>query len=157
MNTGNHAGLWSAYLDTIIEFTDPTGVRWRLRSRAADESGADVVPEFLGRDFEVWVITAWNPESRQVSEIQNRNAHEQLLTEIRADGLAALPAVGLSRDRAWFEESAFIVDATRDWALGAGERFAQNAVFRWTPQALEVVGVLTPGHSERPWLCEQID
>ena len=116
-----------------------------------------MTPSFLGDDFEAWVITAWNPESRQVSQIENSNAHEQLLADIRVAGFTALPAVGLSRDRAWSEESAFIIDATRDWAIGAGERFAQNAVFRWTPQALEVVGVLTPGHSEHPWLCEQID
>ena len=51
MNTGGDAGLWTSYLDTVIEFADPGGVGWCLRSRAAGESGADVAPRFLGDDF----------------------------------------------------------------------------------------------------------
>lgn len=156
MNTGDNAGLWAAYGDTIIEFTDPNGARWRLRSRTADEHADGLAPEFLGDDFEAWIITAWNPESSAVSDVENASAHEQLLRDIRGAELTAILAVGLSRDRSWFEESVLVVDASRDWALAAAEGFAQNAVFRWTPNALEEVGVLTPGHAARAWICERI-
>ena len=99
MNSEEHAGLWAAYLDTVIEFSDPDGGRWRLRARAADESGAGVAPEFLRGDFVAWVITSWNPESELVTAERNAAAHEELLADVEAASLLALPAVGMSSDR----------------------------------------------------------
>ena len=159
MNSEEHAGLWAAYLDTVIEFSDPDGGRWRLRARAADESGADesgagVAPEFLRGDFVAWVITAWNPESELVSAEQNAAAHRELLADVEAAGLVALPAVGMSRDRRWSEESVLVVGASRQWVLGIAEKYKQNAVFRWTPESLDVVGVLIPGEDSSDWVCE---
>ena len=155
MNTGGNAGLRAAYLDTIIEFADPDGVRWRLRSRAAGESGADVVPSFLGYDFEAWVITAWNPESVPVPAEQNATAQRELLADVEAAGLIALPAVGMSRDRSWAEESVLVVGATREWVLGIAKKYKQNAVFLWTPDSLVVVCVLIPGEASSSWVCER--
>ncbi|MFA7265070.1 MAG: DUF3293 domain-containing protein [Candidatus Nanopelagicales bacterium] len=140
MNSEEHAGLWAAYLDTLIEFSDPDGGRWRLRARAADESGAGVAPEFLRGDFVAWVITAWNPESALVSAEQNAAAHRELLADVEAAGLVALPAFGMSRDRSWSEESVLVVGASQGWVLGIAEKYKQNAVFRWTPESLDVVG-----------------
>ena len=161
MNSEEHAGLWAAYLDTLIEFSDHDGSRWRLRARAADESGADesgaaVAPEFLRGDFVAWVITAWNPESELVTAERNAAAHEELLADVEAAGLLALPAVGMSSDRKWSEDSLLVVGAAREWVLGVAAKYRQNAVFRWSPEAFEVVGALLPGEALRAWVCEPI-
>ena len=156
MNSEEHAGLWAAYLDTVIEFSDPDGGRWRLRARAADESGAGVAPEFLRGDFVAWVITAWNPESELVTAERNAAAHEELLADLEAASLLALPAVGMSSDRKWSEDSLLVVGAAREWVLNAAAKYRQNAVFRWSPEAFEVVGALVPGQASRAWVCEPI-
>lgn len=156
MNSEKPVGLWAAYLDTVIEFGDPGGGRWRLRALAADEPGAGVGPEFLRGDFVAWVITAWNPESELVSAEQNAAAHRELLGDVEAAGLVALPAVGMSRDRSWSEESVLVVGASRQWVLGVAEKYKQNAVFRWTPEALDVMGVLIPGEGSSGWVCEPV-
>ena len=156
MNAEEHVGLWAAYLDTLIEFSDPDVSRWRLRARTAGESGAAVAPEFLRGDFVAWVITAWNPESELVPAEQNAAAHRELLADVEAEGLVALPAVGMSRDRSWSEESVLVVGASRQWVLGVAEKFKQNAVFRRTPESLDVVGVLIPGEGSSGWVCEPV-
>lgn len=145
MNSKEHAGLWAAYLDTIIEFSDPDGSRLVFL-----RAGLPMSPEPLSRlssfaaTLPAWVITAWNPESELVPAEQNAAAHRELLADVEAAGLVALPAVGMSRDRSWSEESVLVVGASRQWVLGIAEKFKQNAVFRWTPESLDVVGGADP-------------
>jgi len=56
-----------------------------------------------------WVITAWNPGGRLLSDAENVVRHTAFADAVRAAGVRAYPAVGEARDGGWCEEGLALV------------------------------------------------
>jgi hypothetical protein len=86
------------------------------------------------------LITAWNPMSQQLSRDENFERMDLLTTAL--DELAALwfPAVGISPDGTWSEDTFAIYGISRDEAIELGARFEQHAIFEATDEVLIVLG-----------------
>ncbi|MCX7512232.1 DUF3293 domain-containing protein [Frateuria sp. STR12] len=72
-------------------------------------------------------FTAWNPRSRPLSPIDNRDAQRRLLADLRADAsLETHPALGKGTD-GWREPSFWIVGIGPDALERLANRYGQNA------------------------------
>ncbi len=110
----------------------------------------------------LFVITAWNPESLEVSVEANAKANKELLIELENLDCEVLEALGSSLDDSWFEDSFALVvgdqeimheveKRIRDLAL----KYRQNAYFKITPETIEIVGALFEGlHLSLPLALE---
>lgn len=75
------------------------------------------------------VVTAFNPFSRLLSQVENEAHQADLIAAVEADGLAWFPAAGFDPNGEWEPEPSFGVLDPSDEQLDAWmERFGQNAV-----------------------------
>ncbi len=128
--------LHAAYRATRIEVDLPSG---SVVIPAADEAPLASLPSELGDG--AWILTAWNPRSRVLAEVENASRSRALAAELRAFEVAAWSAVGRARDGDWAETSWLVVGLTRTDALALGARFGQNAIFWLDQHGLDVVPV----------------
>lgn len=74
-------------------------------------------------------LTAWNPFSKEASELENENAQQQLLRQLSLEGFPALNALGIDPSGDWpGEESVFVPGLSLDRAKLLGSKFGQNAI-----------------------------
>ncbi len=126
--------LLQAYRATRVDVELPGGV---LGIPAADEAPlADLPPELSEG---AWIITAWNPGSRELGRPDNDARNAALAREIATLGGRCWPAWGRARDGEWAEASWVIVGLSRADALVLGARFGQNAIFWLDEDGLQVV------------------
>lgn len=85
-----------------------------------------------------WVITAHNPFGQEAGDDANARANADLRDRLEQRGHRVWPALGESPDRTWAEPS-LATDAPRDEVLALAAEFGQDAVFRITPDTLEVI------------------
>lgn len=105
-----------AYWDTRYEVNLPGG---KVVVRIGEPA------EALGH--EPWVIvTAWNPGSRQLSEVENRERHESLKAQVT--GYRTCPATGVADHGDWREEGLFVIGVVEAEAIRLGRQFGQWAV-----------------------------
>ena len=109
-------------------------------------SAADALDE-MGS---VWVVTAWNPFSEELSSAVNAGRHAKLCERLGNDGLTWLPAVGSSPDGGWAEESVAVVGIDSVAARSLGREFGQNAVFEVAAGMLRVHACFDGWIDERP-------
>lgn len=82
-------------------------------------------------------LTAWNPFSKEASELENENAHRQLLRQLSLEGFPALNALGIDPSGDWpGEESVFVPGLSLDQAKLLGSEFGQNAIVWAGPDAV---------------------
>lgn len=82
-------------------------------------------------------LTAWNPFSKEASELENENAQQQLLRQLSLDGFPALNALGIDPSGDWpGEESVFVPGLSLDRAKLLGSKFGQNAIVWVGPDAV---------------------
>lgn len=72
------------------------------------------------------IITAWNPESKRLSDIDNKQRNEALKEELT--GLHMQTMWAGNRDFSWKEES-FAVAISRERAIELGKKYQQNAIY----------------------------
>lgn len=87
----------------------------------------------------VHVLTAHNPGAGRPGDAENRRRQAALEAELAAAGLAVVRAVASAPDGTHAEESAAVVGWDDAAALALARRYGQDAVFRWSPTAWEVV------------------
>ena len=74
-------------------------------------------------------LTAWNPFSKEASELENENAQQQLLRQLSLEGFPALNALGIDPSGDWpGEESVLVPGLSLDRAKLLGLEFGQNAI-----------------------------
>jgi Protein of unknown function (DUF3293) len=74
-------------------------------------------------------LTAWNPFSKEASELENEYAQRQLLRQLSLEGFPALNALGIDPSGDWpGEESVFVPGLSLDRAKLLGSEFGQNAI-----------------------------
>ncbi len=82
-------------------------------------------------------LTAWNPFSKEASELENENVHRQLLRQLSLEGFPALNALGIDPSGDWpGEESVFVPGLSLDQAKLLGSEFGQNAIVWAGPDAV---------------------
>ena len=147
---------WSAYCQTIIQFHPHNApVEQRINIQPAVEGGGDWV--WGDSVSEVFVLSPGNPYSQQLSDMENIQREVVLVKLIKASGINFENCLGMSPDEEWIERSLLLwnVDATivQDW----GNRFAQNAYFRLTPESFEVVSLVDDRHYMSGWRSQLIE
>ena len=139
--------LWSAYLATVIDVTLPDGTR-RVVEQAREQS-----PQPWPFDEPVaWILTACNPRSVSLAPEVNAERHQQMGREIAALGLVTLPNVGYNpADPSWSEVGYTVLGGDEQTVIDLARRWDQNAVFRWSPEQFELIGVLLAGRDLHGW------
>lgn len=87
----------------------------------------------------VHVLTAYDPGAARPGAAENRRRQAALEAELAARGLAVTRAVASAVDGTHAEPSAAVVGWDDGEALALARRFGQDAIFRWSPAAWEVV------------------
>jgi Protein of unknown function (DUF3293) len=118
--------LIDAYRNTDFIIEAPRG---KLIMRCGEnEAAIDDLLSSLGGSESAF-ITAHNPGSEMLPDIENAHRHQMLLCEVRRMGCPHLPGRGVGRDGNWEpEESLFIVSISRTQAQKLGHAFGQIAI-----------------------------
>jgi len=75
------------------------------------------------------MVTAYNPRSKQLLPIENRERQERLGAEIGALGFACWPGENIADDGGWpAETSALVLGIGREVAMELARRFEQHAI-----------------------------
>jgi hypothetical protein len=75
------------------------------------------------------LITAANPYSQPLSELENQQRHHQLIKHLEKLKLSWLPALGKDLKEIWTpEQSLLIFGIERSLAIAIGRKFEQNAI-----------------------------
>ncbi len=87
----------------------------------------------------MFVITAFNPQSRVISADNNLKLNALLEAALIEADIVHYPAVGRSADSSWTEASFALVDIDRQQACALAVEFDQKAVFEVDGTSLRVV------------------
>lgn len=141
------AGLWSAYLTTVLDITLPTGEVRRLE--LAQPSSHQ---EWPWGDDQAWIMTACNPRSEPLPDTVNHERHADLGAQLQRAGYTAFPNTGFDpADPTWQEPGYTILGVTEERAIDLAVQWGQNAVYGWFPDRWELIGALMPGRTVSPW------
>lgn len=84
---------------------------------------------YIGAAF----ITAWNPYSQPLSQVENASRQSALLTDLQALGLTSLPGIGQHPANVWpGEESVLVLGIDLEAAKALATKYGQWA-FVWAP------------------------
>jgi hypothetical protein len=117
-------GLFQAYEETTIEI---------IQSEKQIED--------LGWN-EYFVITAWNPFSKQLSLDENRRRNSELENDLLAVNAELLKAIGRSNDWKWFEESLAVRNMSLSEIVQVAKKYQQNAIFQVTTEGRKVISCI---------------
>lgn len=74
-------------------------------------------------------ITAWNPESQELSLAENRSRNQTLQQQLNSKGFSTFEGLGVPDKGDWTpEESLFILGVARQHAIDLGKKYEQNAI-----------------------------
>jgi hypothetical protein len=124
--------MWDAFAEAIVRIDLMTGP-------------AVLAPEAFGEvgrfPFEapVHIITAYNPAGVEIDAGSNRRFHDALCSAVGTR--QAFSTVGSARDGSMAEPGYAVLGLTLAEAIELGRRFGQRAIYRWTTDALTIVGV----------------
>lgn len=89
----------------------------------------------------VHIVTAYNPRGLVSDETENATRHRLLLDQVARLGVATIPTVGSAPDGSIAEPGLLIERLDRATAIALGDEFGQSAIYEWSRDSLEVVGV----------------
>lgn len=131
--------MWAGFSEAVVELVLDTG-RVLLEPRPAG-----VVAAFP-LDDPVHIVTAFNPAGVAATLEQNLAAHGRLRTALGS--AVRFETVGSAPDGG-FAEPGFAFVAAESEALAIGEQFGQAAIYRWSADALTILGVDESGRRHR--------
>ena len=124
-------------------------------SRELNEKYDDTVVEILleGRTlnpeelYEYWesdfyMITAANPFSQLISEIENDNRNQLLFNLLSPSHPEILSGLGRSPDGSWVEKGWVVRSNDQSEMVAIARRFEQNALFKFSSSGKEVIDCL---------------
>ena len=137
-----HDDIWHGFADAIVRIGMPEGTH-RLEPRPRGDVG-----EFPF-DAPVHIITAHNPAGEHADPADNERRHDELTRLL--DGHRTLATVGSAPDGTMAEPGYAILDIDPVEAHGHARRFGQLAIYRWTVEALTIIGIDEPRRHEAGW------
>jgi hypothetical protein len=126
---------WASYRGAVVDVTPPGRDPFRITPAAPGVHGRWPFSSTAA----VHVLTAWNPDSVRLDRDVNEARNGRLVAELEARGLTWWPASGrdLAGDHA--EDGVAVFGLSEPEALAAGRDHGQAAIYRWTPEAWQVV------------------
>ena len=91
---------------------------------------------------EYFVITAWNPFSKELSLTENRRRNDELEKELLDLGAELMKAVGRSHDWKWLEESFAVRGISQMEIIQIAKKYQQNAIFKISNGERKVISCL---------------
>lgn len=146
--------LITAYSETVITIRIDDFHHVAIKG-CSDISNSLRLQDLMKKNFyELWVITAENPFSQQLSDEDNFQRQQSLFNELSEKGIEVFEALCSSPDGSWSENS-FAIPSEVDNALNNQEviyeqaqSFGQNAVFKITSSNLRVISTLSGDSNE---------
>ena len=117
------------YDDTVVEIS--------LEGRTLNP---DELYEYWKSDF--YMITAANPFSRLLSEIENENRNQLLYNLLSPEYSEILSALGRSPDGSWVEKGWVVRSSNQNEMVALAQKFEQNAIFKFSSSGKEVIDCL---------------
>jgi hypothetical protein len=125
---------WAGYARTVVEIAGPRGT---LRVRAVRVGEVGSWP-WHAHDA-LFLLTAWDPGAERPGLEANRRRQASLEEDVRRLTDAWWTAVGVDPETGRREEGVAAGGLSDDEARALGARYRQDAVFRWAPDAWEIV------------------
>ena len=91
---------------------------------------------------EYFVITAWNPFSKQLSLDENRRRNSELEQDLLTVNAELLKAIGRSNDWKWVEESFAVRNMSLSEIVEVAKKYQQNAIFHITPEGRKIISCI---------------
>jgi len=123
------------YLDTIVEITLADG-------QAIALSDGEHAPAQMPLPF--YVLTAWNPASRERAGWVNAVDQSLLEGVLHGRGCETLPALGRDPRGTWEEPGVAAWGLTQEEAIKLGCDFGQNAIFAVTDEGRQLLWCTQP-------------
>lgn len=117
------------YDDTVVEIS--------LEGRTLNP---DELNEYWKSDF--YMITAANPFSRLLSEIENNNRNQELFNLLSPSHPEILSGLGRSPDGSWVEKGWVVRSGNQSEMVALAQKFEQNAIFKFSSSGKEVIDCL---------------
>lgn len=127
--------LWRTYVEVRLEITLGSGQKWRLFSPHVGLDVCAELAEYL-RSGPGFLITAWNPLSRRVSDRENHAANLRLEGRLVADASVVLSATGSSEDETYKEEGFAVFGIAPLILSNIALAFRQHAVYAFDMASL---------------------
>jgi hypothetical protein len=121
----------------LSEKYDETVVEISLEGRTLNP---DELYEKWKSDF--YMITAANPFSRQLSEIENDNRNQLLFDLLSPSHPEILSGLGRNPDGSWVERGWVVRSNNQSEMVTVAEKFEQNAIFKFSSRGKEVIDCL---------------
>jgi len=121
----------------LSEKYDETVVEISLEGRTLNP---DELYEKWKSDF--YMITAANPFSRQLSEIENDNRNQLLFDLLSPSHPEILSGLGRNPDGSWVEKGWVVRSSNQSEMVAVAQKFEQNAIFRFSSRGKEVIDCL---------------
>lgn len=125
---------WAGYARTVVEIAGPWGT---LTVRGARAGEVGVWP--WGTPDALFLLTAWDPGDERPGLHENRRRQASLREDVRRLTDARWDAVGVDPETGRREEGVAVGRLSEVEAMALGARYGQDAVFRWTPDAWEII------------------
>lgn len=146
-DTVDEDSMWDGFAGAVVHLTFPDGVRC-LAPRPDGEVG-----EFPF-DAPVHIVTAYNPAGIEIDEQANIDRHRRLGDAVA--GVDTVTTVGSAPDGSMPEPGFALLELQLDEALDLARAFGQRAIYRWTPDELDIVGVDEPHHRRLGWSLTEL-
>jgi len=121
----------------LSEKYDETVVEISLEGRTLNP---DELYEKWKSDF--YMITAANPFSRQLSEIENDNRNQLLFDLLSPSHPEILSGLGRNPDGSWVERGWVVRSNNQSEMVTVAQKFEQNAIFKFSSRGKEVIACL---------------
>ena len=121
----------------LSEKYDETVVEISLEGRTLNP---DELYEKWKSDF--YMITAANPFSRQLSEIENDDRNQLLFNLLSPSHPEILSGLGRNPDGGWVEKGWVVRSSNQSEMVAVAQKFEQNAIFRFSSRGKEVIDCL---------------
>lgn len=121
--------LTEKYDDTVVEIS--------LKGRTLNP---DELYEYWKSDF--YMITAANPFSQLLSEIENDNRNQLLFNLLSPSHPEILNGLGRSPDGSWVEKGWVVRSSNQNEMVALAQKFEQNAIFKFSSSGKEVIDCL---------------
>jgi hypothetical protein len=139
--------LWDAFASAVIRLSMSDRDR-RLEPRPHGSVGRFTFSS------PVHIITAHNPAGEESDPEENAARHAQLEREL--ERWTTLASLGSAPDGSMAEPGFAVLEMTQREAIAIGRRFGQVAIYRWTSQALSIVGVEDEQRRDMGWALARI-
>jgi hypothetical protein len=145
----NDDAMWDGFAGAVVRVELPDGTAAILAPRPSGDVGR------FPFESAVHIVTAYNPAGIEIDGAANADGHRRL--EVETAALDTFATVGSAPDGSMPEPGVGLVSVTTEHAIALGRAFGQRAIYRWTPDALVIVGVDEPQQRALGWSLTAVD